>query len=1104
MTRIVQLMVLVLSVGFISISGRTAEASVWEDHSSGTWTFAEATCEGASASASAGANGSGSATAFAWCSSDSGAPADFSDVVDPGAPIDDQATSLASLVGALSAGAAEGLPGIVDDIVSPPPGGGTAPVGTLPGAFAVDADGNATYSIPIDVPPGVAGMQPSLSLNYSSGGGDGLAGIGWGLSGLSSVARCQRTVLDDGYAAPVAFDGEDRLCLDGERLVLVSGQYGRDGAEYRTRRDSFRRVIGHGSLWDGDSWFQVYEGSGRIAEYGSRGDARTTFGPTNDPLPYVWSINRVEDRFSNYMEIDYNFGTESYSLTGDDGDLVRASFDHRPWRIRYTGNGDDLAPQRSVQFDYIERAPEQILEGWMSGARLRTSFLLSGIRTYGPGEELVHRYELTYSEDTITGRPRITEARMCAADGACMPATTFEWQLGTEAFEEYPKAFDKVPWPDAAGVPDFFDPRTLHMDVNGDGAQDLVFSELPNDGGFGVTPVWSIWLSRGAGDGPGPGAGLFQGIQTEVLGTYADRAGGRLDLGTKRPVVAIDHNNDSRDDILFLDQATPEDPIRKIKILESTGDNFTELTTGEDWDGGYIIDFATVDLNTDGLQDLLICRNPTENSNDGEWFYLLNEPEYGGLLAYERRRPIGQPCSYFDENLVLDADGDGTPDLLRVRGTDGNGEVLLDADRTPNYQVLDIDVGREIDGGARVRVWDSGLPRDILQRWRRDPLNGGKDAPTSGARLGADKILDVDGDGLQDILRYELLSGDGVDNLDAIRDGMVTEAPEPAGIRVYRNTGAGFLRGEVVAEFTEYASFGGQFLQATPIDYDGDGRVDLLIPPLPSPASPFRNLQVLQIRTGELKATGVQVQFTDFSPIPTLPIFDFDGDGLHDFGWLFANREWHLQRHAGERPDLMRSITNGLGEVTRMQYGTLTDSEFPSVAEYDQGTNCVYPQNCYIGPRFVVVNHSEDLGLDISARRNFLYDYDDGRRDRRGRGWLGFGDRRVIELIDGDVISITDEHYDNFTYDEDLRDYPYRGRVESVTRQTTLRDTGKLSISRQRYIYDTVVQDGSDEPYYFVYAQVSLDEEWEVPDSCEEPILGSGGARTPRFVPMPS
>jgi hypothetical protein len=64
----------------------------------------------------------------------------------------------------------------------------------LPGSFSVGAAGEATYNVPIAVPPGMAGMHPSLSLEYNSQGASGILGIGWSLTGLSAIGRCARTV----------------------------------------------------------------------------------------------------------------------------------------------------------------------------------------------------------------------------------------------------------------------------------------------------------------------------------------------------------------------------------------------------------------------------------------------------------------------------------------------------------------------------------------------------------------------------------------------------------------------------------------------------------------------------------------------------------------------------------------------------------------------------------------------------------------------------------------------------------------------------------------------------------------------------------------------
>ena len=62
--------------------------------------------------------------------------------------------------------------------------------GRTAGSFAVSPSGAAVYSIPIWTPPGPNGLTPTISVNYNSQGGNGLAGVGWNLSAVTSIERC--------------------------------------------------------------------------------------------------------------------------------------------------------------------------------------------------------------------------------------------------------------------------------------------------------------------------------------------------------------------------------------------------------------------------------------------------------------------------------------------------------------------------------------------------------------------------------------------------------------------------------------------------------------------------------------------------------------------------------------------------------------------------------------------------------------------------------------------------------------------------------------------------------------------------------------------------
>jgi len=114
-------------------------------------------------------------------------------------------------------------------------------------------------------------------LNYNSRGGFGQVGVGWTLGGLSTITRCPANYDPDGFRGTVSYDANDRFCLDGLRLVSISGAYGADGTEYRTERDIFAKVISYGdvgSSGDSPEHFIVQTKDGRTLEFGVTADSR--------------------------------------------------------------------------------------------------------------------------------------------------------------------------------------------------------------------------------------------------------------------------------------------------------------------------------------------------------------------------------------------------------------------------------------------------------------------------------------------------------------------------------------------------------------------------------------------------------------------------------------------------------------------------------------------------------------------------------------------------------------------------------------------------------------------------------------------------------------
>lgn len=69
------------------------------------------------------------------------------------------------------------------------PTGSSTEVGVTKGQLTVSLSGAANYTIPIKVPPGINGVVPQINLSYNSQSGNGSAGYGWNIGGISTITR---------------------------------------------------------------------------------------------------------------------------------------------------------------------------------------------------------------------------------------------------------------------------------------------------------------------------------------------------------------------------------------------------------------------------------------------------------------------------------------------------------------------------------------------------------------------------------------------------------------------------------------------------------------------------------------------------------------------------------------------------------------------------------------------------------------------------------------------------------------------------------------------------------------------------------------------------
>jgi len=422
----------------------------------------------------------------------------------------------------------------------------TTVAGYTPGNFRVTAAGAAEYTIPIHVPPGIAGMEPRLAFVFDSQRGNGLLGLGWALAGLSAIQRCSTTIVQDTFTSGVNFDSYDRYCVDGQRLVAVAGAYGADGTEYRTERESFTKVFSNVS--GGSIWFKAWTRAGQVFEYGNTADSRIEAQGLT--VGRVWALNKVSDAAGNYLTILY------------EEEPAPNNVDYRPQRIDYTGNPNALplvSPFASVRFTYDGR--DDATPAYVAGSMIKTMKRLVNVKTY-VGENPVTDYRLTYNYSPNNGPSRVIAITECNGAGTkCFNPISLAWEDpsgGGFTSSSRPQASPSVPG-----------------DVNGDGVTDCAW--MTTDGIVHVSYTCDLTNPVTVGSLPPTAAfivGDFDGNgRADILadnGTiWLSTASGFTQTtwsGTQLGAVG-DYNGDGRADIAYESAGT-------LYVRYSTGSGF--------------------------------------------------------------------------------------------------------------------------------------------------------------------------------------------------------------------------------------------------------------------------------------------------------------------------------------------------------------------------------------------------------------------------------------------------------------------------------------------------------------------------------------------------
>ncbi|WP_118976984.1 FG-GAP-like repeat-containing protein [Taibaiella koreensis] len=837
------------------------------------------------------------------------------------------------------------------------PGGGSTGTGTSPslaagnatdGTFNVSNVGSASYNVPIKVPKGFNGLQPNLAFEYNSNSGNGIMGMGWNLTGSSAIARVPNNIYNDKQTSGVSLSANDKFALDGNRLIVMQGNYGDPASQYRTENETFKTIVANGTLGNGPASFTVTDINGWTYQYGS--GANSLMQAPGVTTPNAWLLDKVTDQSGNYM-------TYEYSQPGN-GEVLLS-------KISYQANSvTGLTPQGSVVFDYINRTDPQMT--FVGGGKFVSTKILNTVtcnQQSGSVGRIAHKYALNYMFDGYTHLMGITEGGKDNTETA--GATQFAYGAVTAPFVE-----TLVSDPNSSG--NVFTDFSVG-DYNGDGKGDLVQYTRQYDPS---NNNW--WLYLGVSN-------TFNQVQTGALPSAPPNIEENELVKYSRSYFPrfIDFNGDGKDDFIYqstsyLQSGNPSGTFQNLNIMLSDGNALTALspkvaTPYPNSNSQTALNLMLIDnmplagdFDGDGKTEVLELNTynpnnwsgpvPSDPANNN--FMIGAEYLSPGTLAGNSflvaKQLYGMPfeAAYVNNGqsklMIIDYDGDGKDEVLSI-WHDNSSNV-------DHAQVFRLNVTFDANNKPVI-----GTPAFVM--------SGEGSFPT----LNHDIFPgDFNGDGKTDLLTYISSAGwqiaygrgDGQWNLSVL-SGPVMNKPRVAGASSYRPMLLG--------------------------DFDGDGKTDIF-DYTPTGASGWGNPQAPRIfyskgnntfTTENLNIDQSHLNYYSYGYWTG----DFNGDGqtdlLSEMGPGLA--EYTYVFHPKETRHQMVQIADGIGAFTKINYDMLTS---PSV--YDGGSiNYSYPYIKRTLPLKVVSSVNLDNGIDFVGNA-VNYTYKGVKINAWGKGLMGF------------------------------------------------------------------------------------------------------------------
>lgn len=832
------------------------------------------------------------------------------------------------------------------------------PVGRIAGAASTTNSGGGTYTIPITLPSGINNLTPNLSLVYNSQSGNGIAGLGWNISGLSAITRSQKNIFKNGVTQPLSLTNNDPFSLDGQSLIPTTfGTNGLDGANYGTEVENYATIISHGDVINtlqtsvsAPEWFEVILKDGTRMEFGNNSTSKIISRDLANlqPLVLAWRINKIQDVNSNTIQFTYS-ATELTS-------------------IKYSANANlnsDFLYE--VEFLYSDRADQNT--SFAGGSFSNSTKLLDKILITSLAEqELLFEYNLNYGfnnlysflkEITITdiNRTQLNSTIFLYGD----EPNDVEVQSGVGTFDNsdlFTADFD------ADGKSDLLAARVIYDQY---GIKHHDYIELQSDLGIGTNTLMYTELLP-------PNSRLSNQWVSYTYSNTNTFSSNNYFASNQGNFLLMDCNGDSRDDIVFATTSSLSvNGTTKSRLLNLTV-NYTKslnpFTSYTDYIStnfpipylysvvpyDYIHEkgnfYIPGDFDGDGVVDyILILANGCANCGNFKAFFssptknIFNE-EIGNFgCGTNNYSQYATTVAEADKVIPIDIDGDGKFELLVIKNNSSYIIRIFQTSGATGYimgaQWDYCTTGTILTKDSKIILGDFNGDRntDLLVRnsngtWNIEMSNGKNFEVYASSSFGFNQAVHYTNNPDDDKVIVADFNGDGkADVLHAFRN---YSNPNITKLSVYYSKGAIANGLNFSANFQYEQYIYNSLLQSTPLivgDFNGDGRADLL-------------------------------------------------------NWYNSGADViYIKPNGKER--ILSKITDGYNETISFDYKNLTDYYpfYERETSLDDPSNA-FPYNYIQQPLLCVSSINEPNGIGGNKTNNFSYK--DAVLNRSGKGFLGF------------------------------------------------------------------------------------------------------------------